>query len=74
MPKNVYSVGDLIYLAKSENGAVIIQAMQLVLLVSICADGELWKVSAPDSGDFSEHFIRYAEDEAETEAEKIVKN
>lgn len=72
MANNVYSVGDLIYLAKSENGRITIQPMRLVLLISVSIEGELWKVCSSESGDVSEHFIRYSDDTDDIGPEKVV--
>jgi hypothetical protein len=63
MARKGYSAGDVIYLGRLENGKISVLPVQLVTLVSVSFDGELWKVRGSESDDVYTHFIQYPDED-----------
>lgn len=63
MVGNAYRPGDIIYLGRGDGAKITLVPVQLVTLVSVSLDGELWKVRCPETGELYDHFIHYPDDE-----------
>lgn len=74
MPGRDYRPGDIIYLGKNDDAKITLVPMQLVALVSISPDGELWKVRCTRSGDLSDHFIHYLDAEDDPDRDRPTDN